>query len=201
VVVSLPLGSLGGATTSLVSRMFLTRLTAAIASQGRHPEADRRETAVFLDEAHFMVGPALSGLFAQARKYNCSITVATQTPSQLEPHLDEVLTNAQNHLIGRLSRREAALVGDRIGERGVRALTTLPRHHLLLALEDNDPDLAPIILTPTPPPDLSPTSGDDLPTVDLVDGGRDLPSTASTTKSLIDLQAYLVDLFEVTRGH
>ena len=110
---------------------------------------------MYVDEAHVVAGPALSRLFSQARKFNCSVTVACQTPSQLEPYLDEILTSTQTHLLGRLSQREALRLGDRVGEEGVRALTRLPRHHLLLGLEESDPDLPPMILTPVPPPKVS----------------------------------------------
>src|SRR5207302_1399319 len=97
---------------------------------------ERHAISVFLDEARVATGDALAGLFAQARKFNCSVTVACQSPSQLQPHLEAVLTNAQTHLYGRLSRREAAHLGARLGEAGVRVLPRLPRHHLILALED-----------------------------------------------------------------
>lgn len=153
-VLALPIGTLGHATTALTARMFLSRLTAAVAHQGDRPEQDRQPVSVFIDEAHIAVGDSLAGLFAQARKFNCSVTVACQSPSQLEPHLEQVLTNAQTHLYGRLSQREAALVGARIGDAGVRALPRLPRHHLLVATEDNDPTLPPIVLTPVAPPGL-----------------------------------------------
>ena len=154
-LVALPIGTLGDSATRLVARMFLTRLTAAIAQQGDLPAAERRQVAVFLDEAHLMAGQALRSLFAQARKFNCSVTVACQAPSQLEPGLEEILTNAQTHLLGRLSRREAVRHAGRIGEAGVRMLPTLPRHHLILALEDNDPLMEPVVLTPVQVPDLS----------------------------------------------
>ena len=151
IVVALPIGTLGTATASLAGRMFLPRLTAAIAAQGERPEDDRRPVSVIIDEAHLTAGQALGGLFAQARKFHASITVACQSPSQLEPHLEDVLTNAQTHLFGRLSAREALRVGARLGEEGVHLLPRLPRHHLVAALENSDPDLAPLVLTPVPP--------------------------------------------------
>lgn len=153
-LVALPLGELGTATTRLVGRMFLTRLTTAIAAQGAVRDSDRHPVSVVLDEAHLVSGEALRGLFAQARKYNCSVTVACQSPSQLEPGLEEVLTNALTHLVGRLSRREAERLIDRVGPAGVYALPTLPRHHLLLVLEESDPLLDPLTLTPVPVPEL-----------------------------------------------
>ena len=154
IVVALPVGTLGSSTTSLVARMLLTRLTAAIAAQGDVPEDERHPVSVYVDEAHVATGDALAGLFAQARKFNCALTVACQLPSQLQPHLEDVLTNAQTHFYGRLSQREALLLGERVGPQGVHALTRLPKYHLVAALEDDDPDVAPMILTPVPPPEL-----------------------------------------------
>ncbi len=154
IVVALPTGLLGG-TTSLVTRMFLTRLSTAIAAQGSVPEAERQPIAVFLDEAQLLAGgPALGGLFTQSRKFGASVCIAAQVPSQLGHGLDQVLTNTSTQILGRLSRREAGLLEDRIGSAGVRALPTLPRHHLLLVEEDTDPTLDPVILTPIPPPAL-----------------------------------------------
>jgi hypothetical protein len=155
IVVALPVGVLGVATTSLAVRMFLTRLTAAIAAQGSVSEPERQPVSVFVDEAHLAAGNALGGLFAQARKFNCGVTVACQTPSQLEPHLEDVLTNAETHLYGRLSLREAARLTARIGDHGARLLPRLPKHHFVIAGEDADPDAMPIVLAPAPLPKLS----------------------------------------------
>lgn len=154
IVVALPVGTLGTATASLAGRMFLARLTAAIAAQGARPADDRQPVSVIVDEAHLAAGDALGSIFAQARKFNASVTVACQSPSQLGRQLEDVLTNAQTHLFGRLSAREAELVGARIGEGAVAALPTLPRHHIIAALEDNDPALPPLILAPVPPPEI-----------------------------------------------
>jgi hypothetical protein len=208
-LVSLPLGTLGDATTRLAGRMFLTRLTAAIARQGDLAEPDRRQIAVFADEAHLLAGQALRGLFAQARKFNCAVTVACQAPSQLEPGLEEVLTNTQTHLLGRLSHRDAARLGDRIGEAGVRTLPTLPRHHLLLALEDNDPRLDPIVLTPVPVPSLPATDAirsrfgkatdEHAPPIDTsAEPAADRPSSTEPPR-LPSFDELLDELFPLTR--
>jgi hypothetical protein len=202
IVVSLPIGTFGSATSSLAARMFLTRLTSAIARQGDVPPERRRPVSVILDEAHIMKGFALAGLFAQARKFNCSVTVACQAPSQLEPHLDEVLTNAQTHLLGRLPRREAGRVVERVGEDGARALTRLPRHHLVLALEENDPDSAPIVLTPVAPPNIPAASPEERATAAAPDGPRRNTGTEPTHQEGTDheprsLKATLEELLPI----
>lgn len=152
VVVALPLGLLGTETTRLTTRMFLSRLTAAIAAQGMLAEDRRPPTAVYCDEAHMMTGGALAGLFAQARKFGAAIHVAVQAPSMLGEHLDEILTNTQTHLLGRLGAAQAAHLVDRAGPQTVRTLPTLPKHHLVVVTEDHDPAGAPVVLTPVPPP-------------------------------------------------
>jgi hypothetical protein len=151
-LVTLPLGLLGADTVRLTTRMFLTRLTTAIAAQAALPEAARRPVSLLIDEAHLVAGPALAGLTAQARKFGTAITIATQSPSQLGEHLPGILTNSQTLLLGRLPSLEAGALADRLGGPTARALPTLPRHHLVVALEDHDPVGQPMVLTPIAPP-------------------------------------------------
>lgn len=154
VIAALPIGTLGTETARLVTRMFLSRLTAAVAAQGVLPPPRRRPVSVFCDEAHLMTGNSLAGLFAQARKFGTAIHVAVQAPSMLGRHLEEVLTNTQTHLLGRLPTSQAGLLVDRAGMSTVRVLPTLPRHHLVAVTEDHDPDGPPVVLTPVPPPSV-----------------------------------------------
>lgn len=151
-LVSLPLGELGSETVRLAGRMLLTRLITALAAQGAFPEAARRPVSVVVDEAHLVAGRALAGLFAQARKFGASVTVATQAPSQLGPHLPGVLTNAQTLLLGRLSALEARALEERAGPEAVKTLPSLPRHHLVAVAEDHLPGLPPLVLSPIPVP-------------------------------------------------
>lgn len=154
-IVTLPLGLLGSETTRLAGRMFLTRLTAALAAQGALAEDERREVSILIDEAHLLAGPALAGLYAQARKFNASVTVATQAPAgQLGEQLPTVLANAQTLLLGRLPAQEALHLHSRLGDATAAALPTLPRHHLAAVTEDHDPTEAPVILTPLALPSL-----------------------------------------------
>lgn len=155
IVAALPVGRLGRETTRLAARMFLTRLTSAIAAQGDYPEEDRKPVSVFCDEAHLMTGTALTGLFAQARKFSASIHVCVQALSALGPQLDEILTNAQTQLLGRLNAAQAGYLLDRAGVPTVRVLPTLPKHHIVVIGEDHDPEERPLVLTPIPPPSRS----------------------------------------------
>lgn len=152
VIVALPLGLLGTEGTRFAARMFLTRLTAAIAAQGARPENLRRATAVFLDEAALMTGGSLAGLFAQSRKWGVAVHLAVQAPSMLGRHLEEILTNTQTQLLGRLGAAQAAYLVDRAGQPTARMLPTLPRHHVAVVTEDHDPTGDPLVLTPVPPP-------------------------------------------------
>src|SRR4051794_22208414 len=52
IVLVLPVGPRGQATTALTARMFLSRLTAAVAHQADRPEQERPPVSVFIDEAH-----------------------------------------------------------------------------------------------------------------------------------------------------
>lgn len=155
-LVTLPVGLLGARVTEMVGRMFLSRLGSAIAAQGTRAEHARTPVSVIADEAHLLAGPALSGLFAQARKFGGSVTVATQSPGQLGTELPGLLTNAQTLLLGRLPAAEAVRLADRTGRATHTRLSTLPRHHLVVVGEDHDPDAGPVVLEPVPPPQLPP---------------------------------------------
>jgi hypothetical protein len=152
VVLALPLGLMGAEIAAQAGRMFLTRLTAALAARGTQPKDERQPTSVIIDEAHVVAGPAVAGLYAQARKFHASITLATQSPSQLDSLLFQVLTNAQTLLLGRLPAAEATTLIDRIGPTAVGKLPTLPRFHTMVADEGHDPTASPLILAPIPPP-------------------------------------------------
>ena len=99
---------------------------------------------MFIDEsAPARRVPTLAALLSEARNFGASITAATQYTSQLRSqlrdHLAGVLTNAQRTLVGRLPPQEAVSIRSRLGEEAVTALPTLPRHHLIIAMEDTNP--------------------------------------------------------------
>lgn len=152
-VVRLTSGVLGDGGTRLLGRMLLTRLTRALIAQEAAPVEQRTRVSVVIDEAHLVAGPALGALFAQVRKFGGSVTVATQVPAQLEPHLDTVLANTQTILTGRLTERSAAVFADRAGLDTVRMLPRLPRRHLALVTEDHDPSTVAPVLAPVGLPD------------------------------------------------
>lgn len=154
VVVKLPIGVLGADVARLIGSMLLTRLTTAISGQASVARDERRAVSIVIDEAHLVAGPALTGLFAQARKFNGSVTAATQSPSQYGAQLSTMLTNAQTLLLGRLPVREADCVVHRVGEPVVDILPTLPRHHLLVVGENATPAEPPLVLSPIPVPRL-----------------------------------------------
>jgi hypothetical protein len=54
-----------------------------------------------------------------------------------------------------LAAPEARLLEARLGTHAAAVLPTLPRHHLLVALEDDPPGGAPLVLTPTRVPVVS----------------------------------------------
>lgn len=159
IVIALPLGVLGGETLRLTGRMLMSRLVAAISSQGNVPEAERVPISVLIDEAHGVVGDALEGLFAQARKFNTAVTVATQSPSQLGAHLSSVLTNTESMLLGRLPASESRHLIDRVGATTAEALVRLPKFHTIPIDERHDPVLRPVVLRPLARPSDVPGAG------------------------------------------
>lgn len=150
-VIALPMGVLGANTTRLAGRMLLNRLATAIAAQGALPEHLRRPISLIVDEAQLFVGPILSGLLTQARAFNVSVTLATQAPSTMRPHLGTVLTNTETLVLGRLPAFETALFADRAGVATAALLPTLPRPHLAIVDAHHGGARTPLVLSPIPP--------------------------------------------------
>lgn len=149
-LISLPVGILGGEQARLALRMLLTRLLTAVTGQATRPREDRRPVSLFIDEAHLLAGPALAATLAQARKFNCAVTVSTQAPSQFGAHLPEMLTNASTLLAGHLSARETSAVAERLDSETEALIGRLPRYHFVASLQSSG--APPVVLHPLAAP-------------------------------------------------
>lgn len=77
-------GALGEDVSSLLGSLVVTKLFLAALSRQDIPEAERVPHFFYIDEVHnFTYGVDLASILSEARKYRLTLTVATQTLSQL----------------------------------------------------------------------------------------------------------------------
>jgi len=85
-------GALGSDISSLLGSLITTKLYLASLTRQDTPESQRIQHYFYIDEVHnFTHGIDLAAILAEARKYRLSVTVATQTLSQLRKHNDEIV--------------------------------------------------------------------------------------------------------------
>jgi len=102
-------GALGEDVSSLLGSLIVTKLSLAALSREDVPERSRVPHCLYIDEVqNFSKGMALPVILAEARKYALSLTLATQTLSQLpEDSLAAVLGNCATILSFRVSGEDA----------------------------------------------------------------------------------------------
>lgn len=102
-------GALGEDVSSLLGSVIVTKLSLAALSRQDTPEPERRAHCLYIDEVqNFTHGMALPVILSEARKYALSLTLATQTLSQLpEDSLAAVLGNCATILSFRVSGEDA----------------------------------------------------------------------------------------------
>ena len=108
-------GALGEDVSSLLGSLIVTKLSLASLSRQNIPEADRRPHFLFADEVqNFTHGVDFPTILSEARKYALSLTIGTQTLSQLpEATLAAVFGNCATIAAFRVSGDDAkALVNE-----------------------------------------------------------------------------------------
>jgi hypothetical protein len=111
ILARLPKGVLGEDAARLFGSLLLAHTWQAITPRARLPEADRRDAAAYVDEAHnFLNLPgSISDLLAEARAYRFSLVIAHQHLSQLPRDLrDAVSADARNKIYFTTSPEDAA---------------------------------------------------------------------------------------------
>ncbi|QGK72253.1 type IV secretion system DNA-binding domain-containing protein [Allosaccharopolyspora coralli] len=108
--VRIPKGSLGEDTTRLLGSLVVARVWQATTARARLPQRERRDAALYIDEAHnFLNLPyAMEDMLAEARGYRLSMTLAHQHLGQLGKDLKEgISTNARNKVFFNASPEDA----------------------------------------------------------------------------------------------
>ncbi|MBO2454355.1 type IV secretion system DNA-binding domain-containing protein [Actinomadura barringtoniae] len=110
VLARLPKGVLGEDATRLCGSLLLAHTWQAITPRANVPEAQRRDAAAYVDEAHnFLNLPgSISDILAEARGYRFGLTLAHQHLTQLPADLREALSaDARNKLYFAVSPEDA----------------------------------------------------------------------------------------------
>ena len=109
-LVRVPKGTLGDDTARLLGSLVLAKIWEATTARAHQPETERRDAALYIDEAHaFLNLPhGIEEMLAEARAYRLSVTLAHQNLTQFPPHMrDAVAANARNKIIFNLSPHDA----------------------------------------------------------------------------------------------
>ena len=109
ILCSLSKGALGEDVSSLLGSLIVTKLALAALSREDTPEQDRRPHFLYADEIqNFVHGVDFPTILSEARKYRLSLTIATQTLSQLpERSLQAVIGNCATIISFRVSGEDA----------------------------------------------------------------------------------------------
>ncbi|HUS10751.1 MAG TPA: type IV secretion system DNA-binding domain-containing protein [Pyrinomonadaceae bacterium] len=113
-------GALGEDVSSLLGSLIVTKLSLASLSRQNIPEADRRPHYLYADEVqNFVHGVNLTTILSESRKYALSLTIGTQTLTQLpEESLAAVFGNCASIISFRVSGEDAKALVREFGASG-----------------------------------------------------------------------------------
>ncbi|MEY9855115.1 energy-coupling factor transporter ATP-binding protein EcfA2 [Catenulispora sp. GAS73] len=112
-LVRIPKGVLGDETTRLLGSLAVAGVWQKVQARARQLEADRADSALYLDEGQNFLTLAhpLEDMFAEARAYRLSITFAHQNLGQLSTELRETLSaNARTKVYFNASPEDSRLM-------------------------------------------------------------------------------------------
>lgn len=98
---------------AIFGRFFIAKIAQAVMERAVIPEAGRRPSFVYIDEAHDYFDDSIEHLLNQARKYRVGLTLAHQNLDQLTPKLRaSVLASTSVKFAGGLSAKDARALHD-----------------------------------------------------------------------------------------
>ncbi|GAB5417025.1 MAG: hypothetical protein Crog4KO_18910 [Crocinitomicaceae bacterium] len=139
ILVSISKGQLGGDVSSLIGSILMTSLTLAVYSRADTPEWKRPYCSLYLDEFQNFTVSSIIGGFAEVRKYNLAMTVATQRLSSLKDEIaSATLANVASLYSFRVSHDEARILAKYLQPTfKAENIVRLPNYHFAISMAIN----------------------------------------------------------------
>lgn len=152
VLFNLSTAALGSTEARIVGNLMMNKIFYAAMRRGQLPAARLRPFHMVVDEAATMVSESTTRLFAEARKFGLSLTLATQSVAQLRNTAGEatiaqaLLANTATKVMFRLSPSDASLLEPYAEpEFTTKALTRLPVFHATVSMQAHGHILPPFV--------------------------------------------------------
>lgn len=136
ILVSLSKGRLGSDVSAFIGSILITSLLLAVYSRANVAEWARPRCSLYIDEFQNFTTTSLITAFAEVRKYNLAMTVATQRLSSLVPEIrDAVLGNIGTLITFRVSYDEARVLAKYLYPTfRAEDIVGLPNHYVFLVM-------------------------------------------------------------------
>ena len=147
ILVSISKGRLGSDVSSLIGSLLITSLTLAVYSRANIPEWKRPYCSLYLDEFQNFNSSSIISAFAEVRKYNLAITVATQRLSSLKPEIAAAtIANVGSLFTFRISHDEARALEKYLSPQiTAKDIVSLPNYHVCITMMINGSVCVPFI--------------------------------------------------------
>jgi hypothetical protein len=150
----LSVGRWGDTTSALLGSFLVAKLWQAVLARSAHPEGERRDFFLFVDEFQHFLG--ISGPFgdalAEARSLRLSLTIANQHLGQLPRELrDAVSSNARSRGVFQCGTDDAAALAREFAPLDAATLLALPRYEMAVRLSIEGRTSEPFTVRTEPP--------------------------------------------------
>jgi len=160
IICSLARGAMGEGAASFFGAMLMALWAQAVQARVNIPPEERRPFYAFVDEFQTLLGfsSPIDEILAQARKFGCSLTLATQSLSTLPPDLkNAALVNTRSKIVFQTSASDAPLLQKEFSPHVTADdLRSLEGFQAYAAVSVNSMTSPPISIRTLPPP---PTTG------------------------------------------
>jgi len=135
-LVNLAKGKIGEDSAALFGALLVTSIGLAALSRSDHPEKDRRDFFLYLDEFQSFTTLSLASMLSELRKYHVGLVLAHQHFSQLDPQIkDAILGNTGTIISFRLGVTDAEILEKEFNPVfSSEDLVNLPNFHIYLKL-------------------------------------------------------------------
>ncbi len=139
ILVAISKGQLGSDVSSLIGSLLITSLTLTIYSRADTPEWKRPYCSLYLDEFQNFTVSSIIGAFAEVRKYNLAMTVATQRLSSLKDEIaSATIANVASLFSFRVSHDEAKVLAKYLQPNfKAEDIVRLPNYHFAISMAIN----------------------------------------------------------------